>query len=110
MAVRVMIKRYVPRDKEEELLKLTMKLRLLASQQPGYISGETLRNVEDPIQYLVVSTWQTVEDWTNWRAKQERSEVQGKIDALLGSETTYEMYHYPEKKRIRIRDFIHADD
>jgi len=110
MAVRVMIKRYVPRDKEEELLKLTMKLRLIASQQPGYISGETLRNVEDPLQYLVVSTWQTVEDWKNWRAKPERAEVQGKIDTLLDSETTYEMYHYPEKKRIRIRDFIHSDD
>lgn len=106
MAVRVMIKRRVPREKEEELMKLVMNLRLLASQQPGYISGETLRNVDDLSNYLVISTWQTIDDWNAWNASQERSQVQKKIDDLLGAATQYDIYHYPEKKRIRLRDFI----
>jgi hypothetical protein len=32
------------------------QLRMLAIQQAGYISGETLRSIEDPELFLVIST------------------------------------------------------
>ncbi|MBN1828758.1 MAG: antibiotic biosynthesis monooxygenase [Deltaproteobacteria bacterium] len=95
MAVKVMIQRIVPPEREQELLALTMKLRVKASRQPGYISGETLRSVNDPSVSLVVSTWQTLEDWNEWVNSKDRQEIQRKIDTLLERKTLYETYFHP---------------
>ena len=79
---------------QAELLPLLIELRALATGQPGYISGETLRNVDDPEESLVISTWNSVEDWKTWLASGERDRVQGKIDNLLGVVTEYRVYFY----------------
>ena len=62
--------------------------------QPGYISGATLKRCDKPGEYLVMSTWQSYQDWEKWEASQERKEVQGKIDSLIGGKTECEIYDY----------------
>ncbi|MCG6892321.1 MAG: antibiotic biosynthesis monooxygenase [Desulfobacteraceae bacterium] len=94
MAVKILIKRKVPGHKSEELSKLLKHLRALTMIQPGYISGETLDRVDVLGQSLVISTWQSVESWRTWVLSKERQEIQGRIDELLGEETTYEIYEY----------------
>ncbi len=94
MAVKVMIKRTVPADKVKDLSPLLIELRTLAMQQPTYISGETLKRIDNPGQYLVISTWQTLDDWRKWVASKERADLQTRIDALLGEKTEYEVYTY----------------
>ena len=94
MAVKIIISRQVPQGMEPEVLPLFKELRSLAISQPGYISGETLRNVENPQDYVVLSTWQSVEDWDAWVGNSRRAEIQKKVDALLGKETTYGVYLY----------------
>jgi heme-degrading monooxygenase HmoA len=76
------------------MITLFRQMRLLATAQEGYISGETLRNVQKPEDFLVISTWQTTQDWKNWLANPARKELQAQIDKLLGGETFYEVYHY----------------
>ena len=70
------------------------ELRMLANAQAGYVSGETLRNYEDSEEVLVISTWQTPEAWTKWFTDRRRQEVQARVDELLGSRTTYTVYHH----------------
>ena len=94
MAVKIIIKRRVSKDKEGQLLPLLIQLRALATTQPGYISGETLRNINDPEEYMVISTWQVLEDWERWAKSKQRAEIQDKIDALLGQKTEYASYLY----------------
>jgi heme-degrading monooxygenase HmoA len=94
MAVKILIKRRVPKAKEAKLLPLLLDLRSIAITQPGYISGETLRNVNDPEDYVVISTWQSVEAWKAWETYKGRTEIQGKIDTLLGEKTSYGIYFY----------------
>ncbi len=94
MAVKIIINRRVAKDKEAELLPLVIQLRALATAQPGYISGETLRNVDDPEESLVISTWSSVENWKAWLSSRERAEVQEKIDSLLEVDTEYRAYLY----------------
>lgn len=96
MAAKVLIKRKVDSSKEKELLPLIIQLRKLAMSQPGYVSGETLKALKAPHDYLVISTWNSPEAWKAWEAKPERAEVQKKIDDLLGESTEYEVYHYPD--------------
>ena len=94
MAVKIIIRRKVSKDKEGQLLPLLIRLRSLATAQPGYISGETLRNIDDPEEYLVISTWQSLEDWQRWAESKQRAEIQDQIDALLGQKTEYAKYLY----------------
>jgi heme-degrading monooxygenase HmoA len=94
MAVKILIKRTVPQDKAKEVIPLFRKLRTLANEQKGYISGETLRRLDKPDEFLVVSTWESSDDWTKWVESGKRSEVQKKMDTLLGGKTDYEIYHY----------------
>lgn len=94
MAVKVLIKRKIQEDKAREMIPLFREMRTQANKQPGYISGETLRSLSDPEEFLVISTWQSSKDWENWLKSSERNDVQQKIDQLLGGKTQFEIYHY----------------
>jgi heme-degrading monooxygenase HmoA len=94
MAVKVLIKRMVPRNKALDMIPLFSEMRTLAMNQEGYISGETLRNLDDPDEFLVISIWNSSNDWKNWLKKKERKEIQAKMDTLLGKETEYKVFHH----------------
>ncbi len=94
MAVKIIIRRRIPKGKEGQLLPLLLDLRLKAINHPGYISGETLRNMNEVEDYIVISTWKSADDWKNWERSKERGEIQSKIDALLGEKSTYGIYFY----------------
>ena len=55
---------------------------------------ETLQRVDSPGESLVVSKWQSADYWQLWQQSQARSEIQAKIDQLLGEETVYEIYEF----------------
>ncbi|MDX9787862.1 MAG: antibiotic biosynthesis monooxygenase family protein [Desulfobacterales bacterium] len=93
MAVRILIRRRVPESKARKMLPLFKKMRQMATAQAGYISGETLRNCDDPEEFLVISTWQSIADWENWLKSPDRQKTHGKIDDLLGGETLYEAFY-----------------
>ena len=93
MAIKVILYRRVPVEKVEDLKPLLNELRALALAQPGYISGETLMNSEDPEEYLVLSSWTSEKHWNEWFQNEKRAEVQRQIDQLLGRETFYQVYY-----------------
>ncbi|MGB5993458.1 MAG: antibiotic biosynthesis monooxygenase family protein, partial [Desulfobacterales bacterium] len=68
MAVKIFIKRIVPEDKAKEIIPLFREIRSLATNHSGYISGETLRSMDRPDLFMVVSTWHSSEDWKKWMA------------------------------------------
>jgi heme oxygenase (mycobilin-producing) len=101
MTVRVLMTRRIPKWTEEmdveilpRLSELLIELRNMANQQPGYISGETMRNVEDANEYLVISTWKSREAWERWQANPKRAEFESQVDSLLGAPTRYKVYSY----------------
>jgi heme-degrading monooxygenase HmoA len=92
MPVQVIIKRKFQIDDPERLIPLLAELRNKAQNQPGYISGETLRSLDNPEEYLVVSKWETVEEWQQWFHSKERRDLQGQVDSLIGEKTFYEIF------------------
>jgi heme-degrading monooxygenase HmoA len=92
--IKVHIKRKVPPAKMEDLRLLINELRSVTMGQPGYIAGETLQRVDQPGESLVVAKWQSADYWRQWQQSNVRSEIQDKIDQLLGEETQYEIYDY----------------
>ena len=94
MAVKIFIKRTVPHDKAKAMIPLFRQMRASAAIQSGYITGETLRSMDNPAEFMVISTWQSSDDWNKWLKSDDRNKVQSKIDELLGGETAYEIFHY----------------
>ncbi len=94
MAVKALIQRSVPKNKAKDLIPLFREIRILANSQPGYISGETLKSLDHPEKFLVISTWQSESDWKNWLTSSERRGIQDQIDILLGGKTEYEVFYY----------------
>jgi heme-degrading monooxygenase HmoA len=94
MAVKIFIKRAVKENKAKDLLPFFRQLRNLATSQPGYISGETLKRTDKPDQYLIISSWQSLDSWGQWAVSRERIKIQNEIDNMLDEEAIYEIYQY----------------
>jgi heme-degrading monooxygenase HmoA len=92
MAVKVLIKRKVADKQAPQLETLLRKMRALTLNQKGYISGETFTRLDEPGVSMVISTWQSIDDWRHWTLSKERVELQEQIDKLLGAPTQYEIF------------------
>lgn len=79
-------------NQPKEILPLLKELNLRAKNQPGYISTDTLQSTEDLADYLVVSVWETIEDWNSWFMNPQRKEIQDQVDSLIGERTFYEVF------------------
>lgn len=97
MSAKILIKRKVSKEKGGEILSLIFKLRSLAMEQPGYVSGETLKSVANSDEYLVISTWESLDDWRAWKEDKSRIKLQESIDKITGEKTRYEEYYYPQR-------------
>lgn len=83
MAVKIIIERRVSRENERSLLELLKRLRVHCLEEPGYISGETLRDSEDPRTIVVISSWFGLMDWRRWSQSQARMELEREIRKVL---------------------------
>ena len=92
MTVHVVIKRKFKMNQPEKLLPLLRELNSIARTQKGYISTDTLQSSENPDDYLVVSKWESEEDWSAWFQSKQRRDIQGDIDSLIGERTFYEIF------------------
>ena len=95
MAVKVIIDRKVKKGKEVEFFNLLQELRSKAVSSKGYIPGETLRALSDLHNYVVVSTWQSADDWKKWEENSQRTKIQARIEKIVVRPT-------------RTRIFVHA--
>lgn len=92
MSVHVIIKRKLIIDKPEKIFPLLAELHSQAMQQPGYIDSMTLKNINNSEEHMIISTWETVDDWNAWFQGKERRDLQGRVDSLIGERTQYNIY------------------
>jgi quinol monooxygenase YgiN len=59
------------------------EMRRDAVQSAGYISGETLRDADDPHHVVVVSTWTSRPGWDAWAVSEARARARAEIAPLL---------------------------
>ena len=94
MIVKVIITRTIDETKIKDLAPLIKRLRGLAIDQPGYISGETLKNVDKYGEYLTISIWHSLDEWKVFESKPERVELVNQLSALLKEDAEYKVYSY----------------
>ncbi len=98
MLVKVIIKREVAEGKEKEFFHHLKRLRMNAMNQEGYISGETLICAENTRTIVVISIWETLDNWNDWKHSDIRSEVDYSLRKYQTNETIYEPYVFSKYK------------
>ena len=92
MAVKILIKRKIKDGNMQAAARLMINTRAGAMKQPGYISSESMRSLEDPSRITVVSMWQNIEAWEAWRNSDTRKEIVAEFKEYIIGETEYEQY------------------
>ncbi len=94
MAVRIIIDRKVKKGNETDFAKLLRQLRSKAIFAKGYISGEILRARDDPQNYIVITAWETVEEWEKYEETAETSKMHSRIEKLMARPTKIKVCLY----------------
>lgn len=84
--IRVLIERWLLPGTEDEFRAVMRGMRQEALHAPGYISGETLRDVDATRHYVVISTWRSRTDWDAWAVSAARDAVRERIRPMLAEE------------------------
>lgn len=92
MSVMVTIKRVFRMDQTEKLVPLLKKLRQQSAKQKGFISRTTYSKTNDPGELIVITYWETADDWIRWQNNKKAKELQWSIDAIIGEKTIFEVY------------------
>ncbi len=90
--VKVMIKRHIKEGKAKDVFALLKKQRVKAMNQRGHLKGETLMSYQNPQCLLVISAWQSMENWLAWKENKERRANEAKLEQFLESPTEYDEY------------------
>jgi heme-degrading monooxygenase HmoA len=93
MAVSIIIKRtFTDEAMAVKLAPFIVQLRSRATVQPGFLTDQTFSCLDCDGEYMIISTWNTLEDWNKWMNSEERMAIQKQIDKLLGEKTLYRYY------------------
>ena len=79
MTVKIIIERKFKEDPLPDDLRAINELRMKAMQQKGYVSGETLLDLEDERTVVVLSVWSSLDDWKTWLNSQERCKLESEL-------------------------------
>jgi heme-degrading monooxygenase HmoA len=89
MAIKAFIKRKIKREHLKAAYQLVTRARYEAMKQKGYISSETLTEIDAPETILVVSMWKSIENWKAWRNSATRAEIESEFEKLSVQPTEY---------------------
>lgn len=81
--IKVLIDRQIADDMEstyEEAIKHTLNAIVAA---PGYVSGASYKDCSDPNHRIIITNWQSQEDWSQWSHSEERKNVIAAIQPIL---------------------------
>jgi heme oxygenase (mycobilin-producing) len=93
MSVCVIIKRrFDDKNIASKIAPLIVRLRSQASIQPGYITDQAFAALDSQGEYLVVSIWDTIDDWNSWMNSELRQSIQRQINELTADNTEYRYY------------------
>jgi heme-degrading monooxygenase HmoA len=92
MIAKIIIKRRFVKENTPQILSLLNKIRSIAMNQPGYISGETLMQSDFPENLAVICSWQSMAEWHVWKNCEERKSYEAMLEIYQTRPTQYEEY------------------
>jgi quinol monooxygenase YgiN len=92
MLVKILIRRRFKEGSAKQIQALLKEFRAGAMNREGYVSGETLISLEDPLEMLVIGTWESMAAWERWRENEARKRFEAMLEIYQESPTRYEAF------------------
>ncbi len=83
MTVKILLERKFKEEPTLEEIKTINELRMTAMGKKGYVSGETLVDMDDHRRIVVISVWAGKNDWDAWANSEERRWITAGLDNNL---------------------------
>ena len=83
MTVKILLERKFREEPTLEEIKVINELRMTAMGKKGYVSGETLVDINDHRRIVVISVWAKKADWDAWINSDERRWISAGLDDNL---------------------------
>ena len=83
MMIRILIERRIAQGLEHYYDGTVKRTISQVGRAPGCIAGESLKDTQDPSRRIIMSKWESVEDWQNWLHSLERKNVVSELAPLL---------------------------
>jgi heme-degrading monooxygenase HmoA len=87
--IKVIIERHIADELGEHYEKTARATLQKAMQAHGFISGEALKDFDDPNHRIVIANYRTVNDWQHWLGSSERKEMMEQIRPMLDREEKF---------------------
>ncbi|WP_372964611.1 antibiotic biosynthesis monooxygenase [Marinobacter sp.] len=81
--IRVLIERHIAETLETAYELRARKVLQQAVSTPGFISGETLVDSNDPNHRITLANWRSELDWTRWYHSDERKELMTELIPMM---------------------------
>lgn len=104
MSVKILITRRFREEHVKEITARLNKFRVMAMNQPGYIGGETLFGYSEPQTVLVISSWETVNNWLTWVEHPDRKAMDKELRDLLLAPPEYAIFLHGETPHTALRE------
>ena len=92
--IKTIVERRIKAGKETDVAGLLEELWMKVVKVPGYVTGETLRSVDEPGVLLTISTWSDINTWRAWSNSNARQEIVTEIESMLRAPSKEIMYEY----------------
>lgn len=83
MAIKVQITRNFQPGTLDQASRILIRARYQAMGMKGYIASETWSDLNDPHKVVVVSMWQSLDDWNRWHESPQRGEFVTELGKIM---------------------------
>ena len=81
--IRVIIERHIAQTLEEAYEQAAKRTLQKAIQAPGFISGESLKGLNNANKRVILSNWRSTADWQHWCTSEERKAMMAELAPML---------------------------
>lgn len=93
--IRVIIDRYIAETLEKNYETAALEVLSASVRAPGFISGESLADLENPRHRVILCKWRSKLDWDKWHSSLERKEAMSKLSLMLEREESVRLLDSP---------------
>ena len=81
--IRVIIDRFIAESLEANYEVTAKETLSEAIQAPGFISGESLKDIQNKRHRVVLCNWRSLQDWQVWQGSPQRKKMMEQLNLML---------------------------
>lgn len=84
--IRVLIERHIAESLEPVYEERSRRILQRAVSAPGFVSGESLVDSNDPNHRFTLANWRSEADWLRWQGSEERKALMAELTPMMDRE------------------------